>query len=58
MYSEKTTLQKIEDLRHQLAETVHTKGYTNNETIAVSQKLDGLLNFYNNMIKSKTSKVD
>lgn len=54
MCSEKVTLKKIEDLRHQLALKVQTKGYTNNETVAVSQELDGLLNLYNKILEKKS----
>lgn len=53
MKCEKATLKKIEDLRYQLAKTVDAKGYTNTDTIAISQKLDGLLNAYNNLKTKK-----
>lgn len=49
MNPKNVTLKEIEDLRHQLAKIVYAKGYTSIETIAVSQKLDNLLNVYNNL---------
>ena len=40
-------LNKIEELRSKLVQVVSDKGYTNEETIKVSQQLDQLLNIYN-----------
>lgn len=53
MCSEKTTLKMIEDLRRQLAKLVQTKGYTNIETIKISQQLDGVLNRYTTLQQRK-----
>jgi len=49
MSYEKATLKKIENLRHRLEESAFNKGFTNTETIAVSQQLDSLLNVYTNI---------
>lgn len=47
MCPEKVMLHKIEELRSQLVTLVAEKGYTNRETVNVSQQLDQLLNEYN-----------
>jgi len=44
---ENPILNKIEELRSKLVQVVSDKGYTNEETIKVSQQLDQLLNVYN-----------
>src|SRR5699024_2327728 len=49
MLNKQTTLKQIENLRHRLAETAYDKGFTNSETIEVSQQLDHLLNRYSNI---------
>jgi len=46
MYIKKPTLQEIENLRHLLVKSANDKGFTNDETIHVSQRLDYLLNRY------------
>lgn len=47
--AEQSALKEIEQLRSQLIKSVHTKGYTNSETIQLSQKLDNVLNHYNHI---------
>jgi|GEM_PF-5678947 len=42
-----TLLNRIEELRKKLVQVVSDKGYTNEETVKVSQQLDQLLNVYN-----------
>ncbi len=49
MNYEKITLQKIEDLRNKLAKCAYNKGFTNTETVQVSQQLDNLLNAYSDI---------
>lgn len=49
MSSEKVSLQEIENMRNRLAETAYDKGFTNSETVAISQRLDSLLNVYSNI---------
>ena len=49
MSYEKSTLKKIENLRYQLVKCAYTKGFTNSETVQVSQQLDVLLNSYSNI---------
>lgn len=53
MGSQKVTLKEIENLRHLLIQSAYDKGFTNVETIAVSQKLDVLLNKYTKLTCSK-----
>jgi len=47
MERNKPILNKIEELRKKLVQVVTDKGYTNEETVKVSQQLDQLLNIYN-----------
>ena len=53
MGSHKPTLKEIENLRHLLVQSALDKGFTNNETIRVSQRLDHLLNRYSNIIQKQ-----
>ncbi len=53
MCYKKPTLSEIERLRHLLFKSARDKGFTNIETIEVSQRLDILLNRYSNIIPNK-----
>lgn len=53
MSCKKPTLTEIENLRHLLVKSAFDKGFTNNETIKVSQRLDMLLNKYSNIYEFK-----
>ncbi|MEI3611047.1 aspartyl-phosphate phosphatase Spo0E family protein [Pseudogracilibacillus sp. SO30301A] len=49
MSCEKVALKEIENMRDRLAETAYDKGFTNSETVAISQRLDSMLNIYCNI---------
>lgn len=53
MSYKKPTICEIEKLRHLLVKSAHDKGFTNIETIKVSQRLDVLLNKYSNIYQLK-----
>lgn len=48
MYSQDYLLKKIEALRKRMYKAAFEKGFTNEETIQLSQELDDLLNIYEN----------
>lgn len=47
MCSNGEILKRIEQLRKQMLNTVHEQGFTSERTITISQKIDRLLNKYN-----------
>lgn len=51
-------LMKIELLRDEMSETAFNKGFTSEESINVSQKLDKLLNIYNNLNVNNSQSVN
>lgn len=53
MCYQKKTLREIEKLRHLLVKSAFDKGFTNIETIQVSQRLDCLLNRYSNIAEKQ-----
>ncbi|MGM8211917.1 Spo0E family sporulation regulatory protein-aspartic acid phosphatase [Virgibacillus sp. W0430] len=54
MGSNDLILKQIEILRNQMTEIAFTKGFTSEESIEVSQRLDQLLNLYSRMnVKAK-----
>lgn len=50
-------LKRIEFLRNKMTEVALKKGFTNVESVAISQELDQLLNYYDN-VKSSVKKVE
>ncbi|KKE79006.1 aspartyl-phosphate phosphatase Spo0E family protein [Oceanobacillus caeni] len=57
MNSTENVLVKIEHLRKKLTQIAMNKGFTDRESIALSQELDHLLNVYDNL-KSDNGKKD
>ncbi|GAQ18758.1 spo0E like sporulation regulatory protein [Oceanobacillus picturae] len=51
-------LKRIEFLRKKMTEVALEKGFTNLESVAISQELDRLLNLYDNMKKQNSRKAD
>lgn len=49
MNKEEVLLQRIEELRSVMTDLVNEKGYTNDETVEVSQQLDYFINCYNTL---------
>lgn len=53
--TEQATLSEIELLRNKLTETIENKGYSDQQTIEISQQLDQTLNYYNYLQQFKLS---
>lgn len=51
--SVQATLKEIELLRNKLTKTINNKGYSDKQTIEVSQQLDETLNYYNYLQQDK-----
>lgn len=51
MCAQDKLLKKIESLRKRMTEVALEKGFTNLESITISQELDQLLNLYDNLKK-------
>ncbi len=49
MCYEKVALKEIENIRNRMVETAYDKGFSNSETVAISQRLDSMLNIYSNI---------
>jgi stage 0 sporulation regulatory protein len=52
MYTLENILNRIEFLRNKMTEVAMNKGFTNSESVHISQELDKLLNLYDE-VKSK-----
>lgn len=52
MYTLETILNRIEFLRNKMTEVAMNKGFTNSESVYISQELDKLLNLYDE-VKNK-----
>ncbi len=52
MYTLENILNRIEFLRNKMTEVAMNKGFTNSESVHISQELDRLLNLYDE-VKSK-----